>query len=412
MPLRLLAAFMVLALPLTTVILVRNVPFIVLPKALTIDMRVGCFVRDLKKPAGPDEITQRTWIEKTCQDARPAAKQPGSAPQGTTSPADQGAAKATERDGAPAQLAKSAPGKQQAANAPAEAGARATRVETLAQFRAAEARTRTNYGVASGLLHAIAFGAVFFALSQLVQNWRGRAAEVAATNEQAFKTSRRVLILTSPGVLGFAAWIAYCDATTHDFDNVLIGSIIAAGENAGTLRAGTGDTYTQLMTINLTATYIAASLLLIYLATLALPFGAPTTMKERLAGFQFVIVIGAAVLAVTVYALQKAVDLAMLAIDPSTGESLIEAVRTLLDLWSTICIVFLFTAIVAGYFAIRASGASASEPGADSALALSTPSGDDLKTLGWIVQLTFALAPAWLPPALKTIFEQVGGAPF
>src|SRR5689334_15920386 len=103
MPLRLFAAFMVLALPLTTVILVRNVPFIVLPKALTIDMRVDCFVRDLKRPAGPDDITRRAWMEKTCQDARPAAaaKQPGSAPQGTTPPADQGAANATERDRAP-----------------------------------------------------------------------------------------------------------------------------------------------------------------------------------------------------------------------------------------------------------------------------------------------------------------------
>src|SRR5262245_8121376 len=234
MPSRLLAAFMVLALPMTTVILVRNIPFIVLPKALAIDLRVGCFVRDLKKPAGPDEIVQPIWPDKMCEGARPApeAKQPASAPQGTTSPADQGAAKATERG--PSQPATSAKGKQQAASAPAAAGARAARPETVTQFRAIEARTRTNYGIASALLHAVAFGAVVFAFSQLVQNWRRPAAEVDATSEQAFRTGRRVLVLALPGVLGFAAWIAYCDTTTHDFDNVLIGLVIAAGEKAGT----------------------------------------------------------------------------------------------------------------------------------------------------------------------------------
>jgi hypothetical protein len=398
MPSRLLAAFMVLALPMAMVILVRNVPFIVLPKVLTVDMRVGCFVRDMRKPVRPDDIAERARIDKACEDARPApgAKQPSTAPQGAD---------------APPQPAKSAAGKQQAANAPAEAGARATRAETLTQFRASEAKTRTNFAIASGLLHTVALGAVLFALSQLVQNW-GRPA--AAANEQAatLKTWRRGLVLTLPVVLGFAVSVAYADARTHDFDNFLIGLIFAAGEQVGTLRAGTGDTYTQQMTMNLSAAYVAAALLLIYLATLALPFGMPTTMKERLAGFQFVIAIGAAVLAVTVYTNQKAVDLAILAIDPSSGGELIDAVRALLDLWSTICIVFLFTAIVAGYFAIRASGASASEPEPDSALAMRTPSGDDLKTLGWIVQLIFALAPAWLPVALKTIFEQVGGAPF
>ena len=199
---------------------------------------------------------------------------------------------------------------------------------------------------------------------------------------------------------------------SHDFDNILISLILAAGERAGTLRAGTADTYGLLMTANLIAAYLAAGLLLVYLATLALPFGAPTTMSERFTGFQFVIAIGATVLAITVYTNQKAVDLALLAIDPAAGASLIETVRTVLDLWSTICIVFLFTAIVTGYFGIRASGATASAAQPDSALAMRTPGGDDLKTLGWIVQLIFALAPAWLPAALKTIFEQVGKAPF
>jgi hypothetical protein len=213
-------------------------------------------------------------------------------------------------------------------------------------------------------------------------------------------------------VLAFAVWQAFADVKSDDFDNVLINLIVAAGEKAGTLRAGTHDTYRLLMTMNLIAAYLAAGLLLIYLATLAIPFGEPATMKERFAGFQFVIAIGATVLAVMVYANQKAVDLATLAIDPSTGASLIEAARIVLDFWSVICIAFLFTAIVAGYFGIRASRASASEPQADSALALRTPSGDDLKTLGWIVQLIIALAPAWMPAALKTIFEQLGKAPF
>ena len=399
---RLLAAFLVLALPMATVALVRNVPLIVLPKALTVDMRVGCFVRDVKKPVRPDEIAEHARIDKECADARPApeAKQPANAPQGANAPAGP-------------QTAKSPPGKQPAASAPAEAGASTARPQTLTQFRATETSARTTFGVASALLHAVAFGAFFFAVSQLMQNWGRPPAAAAATNEQAaaFKTWRCIIFLTSLGVLGFAAWIAYADAKSHDFDNVLLGLIFAAAEKVGTLRAGTGDIYGRLMALNLIAAYVAAGLLLVYLATLALPFGAPTSMKERLAGFQFVIAIGAAVLAVTVYANQKAVDLAILAIDPSTGQPLIDAVRTVLDLWSTICIVFLFTAIVAGYFGIRASGATASAPEPDSALALRTPSGDDLKTLGWIVQLIFALAPAWLPPALKTIFEQLGSAP-
>jgi len=268
--------------------------------------------------------------------------------------------------------------------------------------------------MASALLHAVAFGAFFFAFSQLVRNWaRAPAAVPGDANLQAdFQTCRRIIVATSLVVLGFAVWQAFADVKSDDFDNVLMNLILAASEKAGTLRAGTVETYRLLMTMNLVAAYLAAGLLLVYLATLAIPFGAPATMKERLAGFQFVIALGAAVLAVTVYANQKAVDLATLAIDPSAGESLTEATRTVLDFWSVICVAFLFTAIVAGYFGIRASGASASEPEADSALALRTPSGDDLKTLGWIVQLVIGLAPAWLPVTLKTIFEQLGKAPF
>jgi hypothetical protein len=152
------------------------------------------------------------------------------------------------------------------------------------------------------------------------------------------------------GVLGFAVWQAFADVKSDDFDNVLINLILAAGEKAGTLRPGTVDTYRFLMTINLIAAYFAAGLLLVYLATVAIPLGEPTTMKERLAGFQFVIAIGAAVLAVTVHANQKAVDLATLAIDPKTGEPLIEAARVVLDFWSTICVAFLFTAICRGVF--------------------------------------------------------------
>jgi hypothetical protein len=380
---------MVLILPVAVVLLVRSVALIALPKALTVDMRVECFVRDVKKPVRPDEISERARIDQECADPRraPEAKQPPSAPQ-TDTPAKQAT--------------------KQAARSPT------TRPESPTQFRAAEAKTRAAFGMASALLHAVAFGAFFFALSQLVRNWARAPAAVAgdANLQAAFQTCRRVIVPTSLVVLGFAVWQAFADVKSDDFDNVLMNSILVAGEKAGTLRAGTVDTYRLLMTMNLVVAYLAAGQLLVYLATLAIPFGEPATMKERLAGFQFVIALGAAVLAVTVYANQKAVDLATLAIDPPTGEALTEAARIVLDFWSVICIAFLFTAIVAGYFGIRASGARASEPETDSALALRTPSGDDLKTLGWIVQLVIGLAPAWLPVTLKTIFEQLGSAPF
>src|SRR5262245_51466111 len=68
MPSRLLSAFLVLALPLATVALVRNVPLIILPKALTVDMRAGCFVRDLGKPVSQDEIAERARIDRECAD--------------------------------------------------------------------------------------------------------------------------------------------------------------------------------------------------------------------------------------------------------------------------------------------------------------------------------------------------------
>jgi hypothetical protein len=389
MPSRLLSAFLVLILPLAVVLLVRSVALIALPQVLTADMRVACFVRAIKTPVRLDENIGRARTVTECDDLprAPEAKEPASAPQTDT-------------------LAQQTT--KQAASSPT------ARPETPTQFRAIEAKTRAAFGIASALLQAVAFGAFLFAFSQLVQNWRRApsAAAGGANSQAAFQTCRRVIVATSLVVLAFAVWQAFADVKSDDFDNVLINLIVAAGEKAGTLRAGTHDTYRLLMTMNLIAAYLAAGLLLIYLATLAIPFGEPATMKERFAGFQFVIAIGATVLAVMVYANQKAVDLATLAIDPSTGASLIEAARIVLDFWSVICIAFLFTAIVAGYFGIRASRASASEPQADSALALRTPSGDDLKTLGWIVQLIIALAPAWMPAALKTIFEQLGKAPF
>ena len=382
---RLLAALLVLTLPAAVVMLVRGVALVALPKALTLDMRVECFVRDVEKPLRPDAIAERARIDKACEDLRPApdAKQPEPAPPTAKSPKER-------------------------------AGGSTASAAQHTQFRAIEAKARAGFGMASALLQAVAAGAFFFAFCQLVQNW-GRAPAAAdgdANGRAAFRTWRRIIILTSLGVLGFAVWQGLAEVKSEDFDNVLINLVLVVGEKAGTLRAGTIETYRFLMTMNLIAAYLASGLLLVYLATLTIPFGEPSTMKERLAGFQFVIAIGATVLAVTIYANQKAVDLATLAINPTTGESLIEAARIVLDFWSTICVAFLFTAIVAGYFGIRASGASASVPEPDSALALRTPTGDDLKTLGWIVQFVLALAPAWLPAALKTVFERVGSAPF
>lgn len=401
-------AFLILILPPLVLLLVRSVPLIALPKAIIVELKPWCFVRVIPK-LDP--------IEALCKEAVPAADPvnrpvPGSQPQGNAAGAEQ--------HGPMNPAGRPAPGTNspRQTSPPAASGALSSekqtsrpRAPTLAQLRATEAKARTTFGIASAMLEAIAVSGLVFAIVQICWNWC--AAASAGAPDDPDRARDRWFVFGFAVVAVAAAVIMYCrDIASESYDNILVNLMLTASVTSNALSAQSADVFHILLKLNLLIAYVAAALLLVYLASLAIRSPASGETKDRLSGFQFAVAIGGAIFAVGAYANQTALAWATLAVDENIGAPLLEAVKAIADLWAIASSAFLFTAIATGYFGIRANSANVSvQQQPDSALALRTPSGDDFKALGWIVQFVVALAPVWLPVGLAKLLESASKLP-
>jgi len=389
---RYLPALLVLLLPLVMVLLVRGVSLIVLPKAFTTELKVHCFVQTLPNAEPPFA---------DCKDAIPANDgSPGTRPEARGS-ASTPQAKDASGGSTPSREAA----QKDAASASAPPASRA-KARSLPQLRALEGKARTSFAVASAMLVAIALGGLIFAITQTGWSWCRR--ELAGPPPVADLLYDRSFVFGTMAVMIVLALVMlYFDTASDNYDNFLINLVLAAGVRSKALGASSADAFQGMIKFNLAVAYVAAGFLLVYLASLAIPSTATGNRKDRLAAFQFIIAIGGAILAFSAFANQAALGWVSVAVDEATGAALLEGLKAIPDLWSVASSVFLFTAIATGYFAITANNAGGNAPaaGATSALDLRTPTGDDFKALGWIVQFVIALAPIWLPSALGKILE-------
>jgi hypothetical protein len=293
-----------------------------------------------------------------------------------------------------------------ATGAPAPEKANRPKTSTLPQLRATEAKSRTAFGVASAMLEAIAVGGLLFAIVQICWTWcaappAGADPDPDRSRDRAFVFGFAVLA-TGAGVL-MQCW----DIASESYDNTLVNLVLTASVTSNALSAQSADVFHNLVRLNLLIAYVAAALLLVYLASLSIPSSVPGDRKARLAAFQFIILIGGAIFAFAAYANQTALAWVTLGVDEATGAPLIEALKAIPDLWSIASSAFLFTAIAIGYFAITAANpAVVNAPvQSTSTLDLRTPTGEDFKAFGWVVQFAIALAPIWLPAGLTKILE-------
>jgi hypothetical protein len=204
--------------------------------------------------------------------------------------------------------------------------------------------------------------------------------------------------------LGCALFAAWRDWKGHDFGHQLILLIIDASKSADSVLPSMHDRLDLLTAIDLFAAYVAAALLLVYLASLTIPNGDTGEGKSGLVGLQYCIVLGAGIFALGGYANRTGVAWATVALEEGPGTPLADLTKTVVDVWAAASSGFMLVAIATAYYGIRKAPArnQAATPGV---LAEKTPSGDDFKALGWLVQIMLALAPIWAPQILTKVFD-------
>lgn len=418
--------FAVLFLPLAIMALVRFVPLQVLPDK-TAELKSSCFLRtfveydaegklkELKDPpkpkpecvgAAPPAAKKKTASGAGNQQSRPDPPPPGS------KDADKDKDKDTDKD-----KNKEAKDKENSGpgtiteNPKQKKSAGRDEARTLVQFRAADVNARSDFGIASGIMQAIALGGLMFALVQLI--WSANALKVPdpAHASPATENDRTMLIAFAVIAVICAIALACYHATSESFDNLLMNEHLKNSIGLFGDPPAAADTvfkaFKKVIWWNLLSAYTAAALLLVYLAVLAIPADPLGDAKQRLAGLQFVVLIGAAMFALSAVVSNATIAWATIGLDSETGAELIEVMGSITKLWSLGSSAFLITAIIVGYAAIRTARPPAPDPNTakDSAVALRTPSGDDFKAFGWIVQFVVALAPIWAPAGLSKIFD-------
>jgi hypothetical protein len=361
-------ALATLFLPPAVMILVQQVPLLLLPASFVAELKPACYVQSI----------QPNVDRKACDPAPPAAPAPAATPTPTVAPAPA----AAPAPGAAKEGEKSPP-----------------KAKTVSQLRAVEAKARAEFGVASAALLAISAGAALFAGYQLYAGW---GPGNTFRNRRRVQHDRSYVAGTTALVVLAAVATAWHDWGGTDFSHTLIDQIRNAALGFGSIT----DTiwFGRLVGANLFAAYVSAGLLLVYLSSLSLDSRGDGG-KSGIAGLQIAVIIGAAIFAIGGYANTTGVALATLAVDDGPGAPLLGATKAVLDLWAVANSAFILTAIGTAYYGIRRDAPPAAATQKDSPLALSTPSGDDFKALGWLVQILLALAPIWAPASLSKIFD-------
>lgn len=292
------------------------------------------------------------------------------------------------------------PASQPAAN-PAGAAGAAVKAKAPAQLRAVEAKARAEFGVATAILLIVSLGAAGFALYQFQVSW-------------APGLDRNLVFIAAGVAIVIGAVMACVDWKRADFGHALVNAIIAATMAAEALPNTLQDNWSTFVALNLFFAYVGASLLLVYLASLAIPNGQPGQGTSGIVGLQFGVLIGAAIFALGGYANRTGVTWATVALDEGPGAPLVDLSTMMVNLWGVANSAFMLTAIATAYYGIRhntktkksASHSSADKPAhKPGPSALRTPDGDDFKALGWLVQVLIALAPIWLPAGLSKFVD-------
>lgn len=406
--------FAILFLPMMVLALVRCVPLMVLP-ADTAELKSQCFLRGFEQYEAGGKLKDPDKPNEKCVGAAPPPK-----PKTVTEkPVQLGLArdKDTKDD-----KEGGATGEQPKKKKPD--------ARTLVQYRAVDVSARADFGIASGVMQAVALGGFLFALIQLVSSWNELRVRDPAQTGGAVASDRPMLVAFALLAVACAVVMVCQDVQSKSLDNALMDELFkkSAGLIPDTAEAAF-KAFRDLIRLNLLAAYTAGALLLVYLAVLALPADPLGDANQRLGGLQFIVLIGAALFALSAVANNAAIAWATLGIDSESGAALIEATGAIPKLWSLASSGFLITAIILGYAGIRANApppkapdpnkqsaapkdsGTPNAPPKDSAIALRTPSGDDFKAFGWIVQFIIALAPIWAPASIAKIFDLVKTIP-
>lgn len=371
---RFLPAMLVLILPPLVMTVVQQVPLHLLPTTFVQEVKPWCYARVLDKNNEPLKAPACLEPPSPVNAAEASKPSPGAGPQQATGTV-------------PPQQAAGASGSRQSSG----------KTKTLPQLRAAEAKARMDFGAASSLLLLVATLAFSFAVYQLVTNW-GPQTGVPGP-EKWFILSTAILALCG------ALFYASRDWEIADFAHVLIKQIMDTAQDAGLLAPSAGASFKQLVGLNLLFAYAGAALLLSYLVALTINDAVPMAQSDRIVGLQFALGLGAGIFTLGSLANKTGLAWAISALDETQSAALIEATKGILDLWATASSVFLLTAIGTAYFGIRGVNASVGQTAAagqqSSVVALRTPTGDDFKIFGWLVNLLIAFAPVWLTAGLS-----------
>lgn len=281
--------------------------------------------------------------------------------------------------------------------------------KTKAELRDAELKARLEYGVANGLLRTVAALAIIFALIQLISGWRSAATRPGGTPVPALE--RRVVITVAVVLSTLAIAYAELQFRPDSIRAALIFAPLVEAEKAGVVSPGLAELHLTTAAQNMLIAYLAAALLLTYLAALTIDSETPMKEDDRVVGLQFVLAIGAALFTAAILVNKSGMAFITQALDPKRSAALIAALNVLPDVWALAYTGFLLTAVATAYLGIRGDKATVHPEAAagqrikDSPVALRTPDGKDFKIFGWFVNLLIASAPVWLPGTLTTLLK-------
>jgi hypothetical protein len=316
----------------------------------------------------------------------------------------------------PCQKAPEGKGKSETPRAPgspvrtaSSPGQQAAAGKTTPQLRASELKARIDFAAVSSLLRAIAVLAIIYAILQMIAGWRAGAPR---PNDAQVPARERRVVAALAVVGATAGYIyAYVEWQPNVVRDLLIRAPIEAAENVGLVSHGLLQKLDTMVNMNYLIAFVAAGLLLAYLAALTIDSEAAMPEADRLVGLQFVLAIGAAMFSAGVLASKLGIAVVKVVLDDANSRELIAALDRLPDVWALAYSGFLITAIGTAYFAMRGRDASINPQPAggsavpNSAFALRTPSGKDFKALGWVVNLVIAFAPVWLTEGLSKLID-------
>lgn len=278
---------------------------------------------------------------------------------------------------------------------------------TTAQLRSRELGARLGLATADAVVRLASLAAILLAVF-CAWGMPSRADHPVASRLVAF-------LLVGVGIAAGVV-LARHELPGDALRKTLIDGLLEQAQTAKVAMTGTLDDVRSALRLNLALGYAACGALLALLASLAVPApaaaapmatsgaaqavvegdarGPADTVPGRLVVLQAVMVVGALLFTASAYAGGRLIAWARVFLDQPAMKDAGEALDRLPELWGVNGSALLIAAVGVAYWAIREDGQSAARAGG-SPVAFRTPDGQDLKFLGWLVNILLALAPAW-----------------